>query len=198
MLHLKNLKSDLDNLKLKYEVLRSKQLVGRKEEKLEKANRTIEAEILQHKGTTNEIEKLIQENEKLEKTVVKLRKKADDRKKTLRQLFELMTEKEKELNVYKWTMGSRNSEKYTQMIQGLIEQKQKELEGKYKKLKKKFAEKEEELAKLEKKMTSLKATISKANKSKFESPNEKLSKLLASEEKVYLSIKFFFYCLGSK
>jgi len=191
MLHLKTLKSDLDSLKLKYEVLKSKQLVGRKEEKLERAGTTIEAEILNHKDPTNDVEKLIRENEKLEKTVARLRKKADDRKKTLRQLFELMTEKEKELNVYKWTMGSRNAEKYIQMVQSHVEQKQKEIEGKFKKLKNRFIEKEEELVELEKRVANLSLYLFKNHKTQLESSNEKLSKILICEGKVARSFKLF-------
>jgi len=171
IVHLKSLKSDLDNLKVKYEALKSKQLVDRREERpsttavpidrLERRERSIEADT---KNVASEaMEKLRIENEKLEKIVARLRKKADDRKKTLRQLFELMTEKEKELNVYKWTMGAGNSEKHLNKVKEMIEAKRAELEVDFEKIKKKLGHREEELWKLEEKVSKLKKNVAMGN-----------------------------------
>ena len=70
------------------------------------------------KEQTEKNEKLKKENSYMIKLTKKLELKASERKKTLKQLFELVTEKEKELNYYKGNVAnSRIPTKNSQVIE---------------------------------------------------------------------------------
>lgn len=175
-----NLKSDLDNIKAKYDALynekkrqlneRARSGAGRLKETIEnileadkghKANKLRESVSgnLTLKEMSQDNERLHRENEKLAKAAARLKKKADDRKKTLRQLFELMTEKDKELNVYKWTMGAGAGQKQLQLIQDQINKKNRELQKYIEQLEKELTQKEKFMFQLEQDVITVKKAV---------------------------------------
>ena len=197
--NISTLKADLDNLKSKYEVLAHEK--GRRppsSSKLEVLNQTedrsrrmsrekvanVASEDLNGKlkEANAKNEKIHHENEKLEKTVIRLRKKADDRKNTLRQLFELLTEKEKELNVYKWNMDVNNNQKQMQSFKELMEKSQKEIEKKCEGLENQIFQKEKDFVRLEQNMTTVRQMLVK-NTMRMEELEERELKQVHSAKK---------------
>jgi chromosome segregation ATPase len=107
------------------------------------------------KELSEQNENLTKENAKLTKNSKKLEQKADERKKNLKQLFELLEEKEKELGFYKTgpALGLTN---HAERLEDLIKEKSLELESQYQAVEQQLKEKSEELDKL----TSFITTIS--------------------------------------
>ena len=101
-------------------------------------------------------ENLTKENLKLLKVVKKLHRKAEDRKKNLKQLFELMTEKEKELEQYK--SGK------TGVVDSANREAREEAVLKQQKLEKDIKKKEKELRKLEEDIAEKKKEVGSAGR----------------------------------
>jgi len=99
-----------------------------------------------------------------------------------------MTEKEKELNVYKYTIGAGNSEKHLNKVKEMVEAKRAELEVDFEKIKKKLGHREEELWQLEEKVSKLKKNVAMGNKKEstggFEIPTQEDEK----EEVVIMNV----------
>ena len=129
-------------------------------------------------------ERLSKENEKLGKTVQRLRKKADDRKKTLKQLFELMTEKEKELNVYKWSAGAGINTKSMQAVEEVINKRYKDIEKMCDKMQGKLNQKEKDLLVLEANVSDLKKLQFKSGKDLNIDTEDKKHQKSRSKEKL--------------
>ena len=176
--NISSLKADLDSLKSKYEVLAhdkgrrppsvsKHEVVNQAEDRSRRMSREKAVAVVSEdlsgklKEANAKNEKIHHENEKLEKTVIRLRKKADDRKNTLRQLFELLTEKEKELNVYKWNMDVNNNQKQMQSFKELMEKSQKEIEKKCEGLESQIFQKEKDFIRLEQNLIIVRQTLVK-------------------------------------
>jgi len=98
-----------------------------------------------------EIERVRQENNELYKKYKSVRTKADERKNTLKQLFDLVMEKDKELSAYKEALKGKGDGIYRRKddLGKIIEQKANELHIKYGFLEKKLAEKELQFKRIE-------------------------------------------------
>lgn len=110
-------------------------------------------------------DKLAQDNAKLVKVAKNLEQKADERKKNLKKLFNLMAEKEKELNVYKSNYNSANktnNESFSQMskkLEGLVNQRQNEMAQRCEELGEALEDRERALRHLEEVVVDLRNTV---------------------------------------
>lgn len=194
------LRADLEDLKAQCEALKHERVLQAKEKDANRDSQEIgqgeikgerrghshkprESREIKLNELTEDNERLFKENEKLGKTVVRLRKKADERKKTLKQLFELMTEKEKELNVYKWSAGAGINTKSMQAVEEIVSKKYKEMEKTCDKLQGKISQKEKDLVVLEAKVSDLKRLQSKSSKElKIDTEEKKHLRSLSKEK----------------
>jgi len=120
-----------------------------------------------------EIERLKQENNDLYKKYKTVRSKADERKTTLKQLFDLVMEKDKELNAYKEALKGKGEsvQRRKEDFGKIIDQKAMELGLKYGFLEKKLNEKEVQLKRIEEVLRS------------FHNRNEKESKVFSHNDR---------------
>jgi len=134
-----NLNSELTNLKAKYrEVSNERQRLN--EENLILKGKNVPKDLMKRvEDLSSQKENLSKENLQLLKVIKKLHRKAEDRKKNLKQLFELMTEKEKEIAQYKQNQGktpaeskseeTTQKEKILESLNSQIKQKETELQN---------------------------------------------------------------------
>lgn len=110
------------------------------------------------KGFKTQNEQLIQENSNLNRLVKKLQSKAEERKKNLKEMFGLLTEKDIELSSYK-SKGKEGSETSTKKVGEIIKRVQEKLGKRYVSLHKKVEEKEKKIQALEEDLVKLTSLI---------------------------------------